>query len=250
MRVARWGLISIVVAAAWACSDFSEDAPPPSQDGGVVEASSSSSGAVDATGGEDQVSPARGDADATRAYRFVFVSKGTHDPAFGALDSDGGLLGADAFCANEALAGGLKGLRWRAWLGTRTVDPRGRISQGDVVTADYRLITGEVVFPAGFNFKGGATPLHNIDRDQLGSPLLEAEVWTGAYPDGKSFPAVDVGHCREWTSNAGPSDFGMTGFTTRGDAAPTAEWTSATAGPDRDCDTATFHHLYCFEVDE
>ena len=255
MRVARRWVVSLslplaAAAAGSACSDFSEDAsgrPPPSDAGSDV-----ATGASDAAPSGDDGSALDGNADAhvdagSRAFRYVFVTSGTHDSRFG--EGDGGLAGADGFCANQALGTELAGLKWRAWLGTLAENPRDRIAHdAGVVAYDYRLTTGEIVFRKGFRFiEGLLLPEHNVDRDEKGAPVLEAEVWTGAGTDGRTYPSPDT-NCVSWTHNAGGYS-GITAWTTRGDAAPSGSWTSASDAVNRTCAAAVLHHVYCFEVD-
>lgn len=257
MRVARRWVVSLslslplaATAAGSACSDFSEDESgrPPSSDAG----SDVATGASDAAPSGDDGSALDGNADAhvdagSRAFRYVFVTSGTHDSRFG--EGDGGLTGADGFCANQALGTELAGLKWRAWLGTLAENPRDRIAQdAGVVAYDYRLTTGEIVFRKGFRFiEGLLLPEHNVDRDEKGAPVLEAEVWTGAGTDGRTYPSPDT-NCVSWTHNAGGYS-GITAWTTRGDAAPSGSWTSASDAVNRTCAAAVLHHVYCFEVD-
>lgn len=227
-----------MLGAVGACSGFgADDSGPSAVDGGAPVADAVA--ASDA--GQDGGTEVEASADAGRPFRWVFVTSAVHDGHFG--DGDGGLEGADTFCANQLLGTSLSGLRWRAWLGDSATDPRARIADGGAIPYEYRLLTGEVVFRQGFRFVAGALrPLHAIDRDEHGDAAADLLVWTGSDDQGFRFPSID-GHCVGWTTR---STNGITGWTTyQGD---TKEWTHAASGTvDRAC---TFeHHLYCFEVD-
>lgn len=244
MRIARWCFL--VCAAAAACQSFGEKNEHAESDGGSRDAAAEEDDAAvsDDAAVDDAARAHDADADVSRPYRYAFVTPDTHDGNFGSL------AGADAFCVNQALGTPLANLHWRAWLGTASVNPRDRIAGGSVIPYEYRLVTGEIVFLAGFTFvEGSLMPEHVIDRDVQGTAVSQTEVWTGADTSGKS---SDI-HCNGWSTNS-VSVAGKTGFTTyydgtHGDAG-TSEWQSTqfSAPGSNLCDHV--RRVYCFEVDE
>lgn len=238
-RFAQWWLLWIPFALAAACSDF--DSEPTSPGDAGADADADASIVTDSAPSEID---AANDGTTPRLFRYVFVSSTTHDPKFGGADA--GLTGADAFCTNLTLGTSLAGLHWRAWLGTAALNPRDRIADAGVVPYDYQLVTGELVLRQGYQFIAGAlVPVHNVDRDEHGKLLTSEEVWTGSYIDGRTLTDL---HCNDWTDNTSGYQ-GMTGYTSLGDAAPTSDWIATSANPQRQCNTSTAHHIYCFEVD-
>jgi hypothetical protein len=237
----RWGIGALgataALALAFACGDFESDTTAPGDAGSDAPVAPDAGGdatGVDATDASDAAN------DAGRDFRYVFVTSGTHIGRF----SDGGgpgLEGADSFCANQALQTKLEGLTWRAWLGTSNGDPFARISTGGKILHDYRLITGELIFPAGLKFIGGnLVPKHAIDRDENGDAAVSVVVWTGSTVEGLH----SEHNCADWSQNNGNFQ-GTTAFTKEDNGTFALNWTT---WANEECN-GTMHSLYCFEVD-
>lgn len=148
----------------------------------------------------------------------------------------GGLAGADARCAAEALDAGLGGT-FRAWLSTSTADAKTRISGGPWVFRN-----GEKALSPS---SAGVSPDNFLRYDARGGDLLfepELDVWTGTGELGLLDSSKAT--CLDWTSNATAQ---LGAFGTLG--AIGSRWTHeipfGNDPPGRSCSETL--RLYCFE---
>jgi hypothetical protein len=197
----------IILALAVACASSESSSDP---DGSVDSGSGGVGGAGGAGGGLDVL------------HKRVFVTAATQGANFG------GLEGADALCASEALAAGLEG-EFRAWLSTIGSPVAGRFTQSSV---PYVLVDGTPIAENWEDLTDGSL-LAPIDIDAAGQSQ-GGDVWTGTLPSAEPFEDDD---CAGYASN----DAGMTGLcgTTRSIG---PAW-SASQTPS--CDTPL--RLFCFQ---
>jgi len=152
----------------------------------------------------------------------VFVTKERYQANLG------GLAGADAICQATAVAAGLPGTDWTAWLSDSTENAIDRIPDGQ-----YQLVDGTTqVADDKADLTDGFLKAA-INLDEFGQPW-GGLVWTGTEEDG-----TDTGsNCINWTDNS-------TGFGGSYGAAGAkdVDWTKLPY------DTALCserYHLYCF----
>jgi hypothetical protein len=139
----------------------------------------------------------------------------------------GGLSGADAKCANSALAGNLGG-SWKAWISDGTTNAIDRIND----VGPWVIATGsQVVFNNKANLT--TTPLINVGIDEQGRSL-DGIVWTGTLSDGTRSTHT----CQSWS---GTTDVGEVGSSDSGNSSWTSDRMDGPAG------CANPFHLYCLE---
>jgi hypothetical protein len=170
----------------------------------------------------------------TRGGRRAFVTSvmGTGDLGSWA---DGGGLGSlragNRICQTRAAAAGLAYPEtFAAWLSTSASDARDRFApvDGPWVRMDGLQIAASVAALTSGSLQTA------IDRDELGHPVFNAQVWTGTSADGTTADAT----CAEWTdgSSAASGEIGR-GFES------SARWTQALVGL---CDQPK--RLYCLST--
>ena len=118
----------------------------------------------------------------------------------------GGIAGADAICAAQALAAGLEG-EFKAWLSTIASPVAGRVTPA---SGPYILVNGTLVANDWDDLVDGLilVPI-NLDANGV---LRSGEVWTGTRANGTSYLADD---CAEFTSGTtGRALCGATNSTT------------------------------------
>lgn len=180
---------------------------------------------------EDTGAPvSRDDAAAPPGVKRVFVTSSTSDGILG------GILGADARCAEAATRGRLDGGRWVAWLSDATTNAIDRIEH----TGPYHLLDGRQVVANRAQLASGSltTP---ILLDEYGTRVNNAiVVWTGTLSNG-----LGGDHCDGWSKN-GALVFGVAGTLDQA----TARWTQnggpGPGFPSWGCQTQS--RLYCFEL--
>jgi hypothetical protein len=163
---------------------------------------------------------------------LVFTTAFEVDPGFG------GLAGADNYCAQAAVDGGIPGA-FKAWVSVDGTSARQRIVDPDP-SRPYQLV-GEGGVPSGVLVVACAAKLtsgalaHAIDRNQRAGPVDTANelVWTGTVSNGD---VAAAGHCTNWTATSATS--GIVGNAHAGGAA----WTQSTS---KDCGGNA--RLYCFQ---
>jgi len=139
----------------------------------------------------------------------------------------GGIAGADAICAAQALAAGLEG-EFKAWLSTIASPVADRVTQA---SGPYILVNGTPVANDWDDLVDGLilVPI-NLDANGV---LRSGEVWTGTLANGASYLADD---CAEFTS--GTTGMALCGATN----STTATWTENITPA---CSTQL--GLYCIE---
>jgi hypothetical protein len=118
----------------------------------------------------------------------------------------GGLSGADTSCQNVATARGLGG-RWRAVLGTSTVEP----SQRPLSEGPYTLLDGGVLFRNRASLQVSLVPsFTSVVTDELGvvPPVGDGAFWSGSSAFSKG------GNCMNWMT-AAPNVTGGAGSSQR-----------------------------------
>lgn len=157
----------------------------------------------------------------------------------------GGLDGADALCTKAAESAtpaegkvNLKGRAWRAWLSTKDVAARDRITPQTGVFPEYRLVGGATVFAQGTligDSKNPAHPLEPLDQDERGLVPSNVYLWTGTTEAGTSSGS----DCDAWGGLLATTLVGGVG-----------KWASTESGWTADnvqkCTESA--HLLCFEV--
>ena len=138
-----------------------------------------------------------------------------------------GLAGADRKCQRRAVAAGLPGTDWTAWLSDSTENAIDRIPGGQ-----YQLVNGTVIANDKDDLTDGRLNAA-INLDEFGNPRA-GFAWTGTESDG-----TDTGNnCNDWTVNSSESG---------GDRGVTAEindqWTKLIAEP---AQCSERYRLYCF----
>jgi hypothetical protein len=151
--------------------------------------------------------PSGGDAsgDGPAATMSFFVTSDTSDT--GKL---GGLAGADKRCNDLAVAAGVTGKTWAAYLSAETAGPG-----GTAINAKDRIGTGPWFNSKGVMVAANLTDLHArkgdykvfldekgnaINGQWIGSPKPnEHDILTGSKADGTVFPGQT---CTDWTSDA------------------------------------------------
>ena len=165
------------------------------------------------------------------APRMVFVTAA-------AFNGDlGGLVGADAKCAqaalNSTLLSDIKNAQWLAWISDRATSPANRMDTA--YTGYYKLTNGAVLAHGWAELT--APPLATaLDVDESGvsvGPPLQA--WSNTTPQGAS---VGVEDCDNWSS-ATFTALGRFGETNMNDAT----WTDTPIATN--CSNS--FHLYCFQ---
>jgi hypothetical protein len=187
-----------------------------------VGGSGGSAGASGGSGGSGATGGSAGSAGAPLTERRVFVTSGESTAALG------GVSGADAQCkkfADQAKLGGA----WVAWLSDDTTSPAQRFVKSQI---PYVLVGGDTIATDWTDLIDGTLAVP-IDRDESGTQLAtgsNVNVWTAT-----QFSGVGVAsHCMGFTVT--------TGWTPRGSAASTSEWSIDGPGG---CDQMS--RLYCFE---
>jgi hypothetical protein len=105
----------------------------------------------------------------------------------------GGIAGADAICATQALEAGLEG-EFKAWLSTIASPVADRVTQA---SGPYVLVDGTRVADDWDDLVDG-TILAPINLDANGV-LRSGEVWTGTLASGFSYPSSD---CAAFTNGS------------------------------------------------
>jgi len=137
--------------------------------------------------------------------------------------------GADALCASQAAAAGLKG-DFAAWLSTSTTAVAERVLHS---SCNYTLVDSTWVAYDWEDLTDGDiwVPI-NLDANGV---IQDGDVWTGTEPDGSSY---EGGDCSGFTS-ASSELVSLAGSTESNDASWTAEQTQACSTPLR---------LYCVQT--
>ena len=153
----------------------------------------------------------------------IFVTETVQDAALG------GIEGADALCASQAAAAGLKG-DFAAWLSTSTTAVAERVLHS---SCNYTLVDSTWVAYDWEDLTDGDiwVPI-NLDANGV---IQDGDVWTGTEPDGSSY---EGGDCSGFTS-ASSELVSLAGSTESNDASWTAEQTQACSTPLR---------LYCVQT--
>jgi len=139
----------------------------------------------------------------------------------------GGLAGADAICQATAVAAGLPGTDWTAWLSDSTENAIDRIPDGQ-----YQLVDGTPVAADKADLTDGLLNAA-INLSEFGNPT-SGFAWTGTQEDG-----TDTGNnCDDWTVNSSGSG-GDRGITDVRDG----QWTKLNAEP---AQCSERYRLYCF----
>lgn len=140
----------------------------------------------------------------------------------------GGIAGADAICAAQALAAGLEG-EFKAWLSTIASPVADRVTQG---SDPYVLVDGTRVADDWSDLVDGSilAPI-NLDANGI---VVQGEIWTGTLATGASFPGSD---CAAFTTDSS----GVTGRC-GASSATNATWTDNISPA---CSTTL--GLYCIE---
>lgn len=139
----------------------------------------------------------------------------------------GGIAGADAICAAQALAAGLEG-EFKAWLSTIASPVADRVTQG---SGPYILVDGTRVADDWDDLVDGSI-LAPINLDANGV-LRSGEVWTGTLATGASYAISD---CETFTNGSG--GMALCGATN----STTATWTENITPA-----CSTHLGLYCIE---
>lgn len=139
----------------------------------------------------------------------------------------GGIAGADAICAAQALAAGLEG-EFKAWLSTIASPVADRVTQA---SGPYVLVNGARIADDWDDLVDDSI-LVPINLDASGV-MRSGEVWTGTLANGGSYPDDD---CAEFTS--GTNGVALCGATN----STTASWTENITPA---CSTQL--GLYCIE---
>ncbi|MGB5266094.1 MAG: hypothetical protein WBN30_05880, partial [Polyangiales bacterium] len=105
----------------------------------------------------------------------------------------GGIAGADAICAAQALAAGLDG-EFKAWLSTIASPVANRVTQA---SGPYVLVDGTRVADDWSDLVDGSI-LAPINRDANGM-FRSGEIWTGTLANGDSYPSSD---CDSFTNGS------------------------------------------------
>jgi hypothetical protein len=140
-----------------------------------------------------------------------------------------GAMGADDLCRAIADDAGLGG-DWMAWISDMMTWPSTRFTQS---TVPYVLVDGT---PVANGFAGliGGSLQHAIDMNELGTTVLDAEVWTGTSLMGDP----STYDCLSWM-NTGATVSGTVGLS----SGTESNWTMSSLA---NCDRMDVH-LYCFE---
>lgn len=197
-------LLAVAISGALACS--STDTGPDAGTGGDAGA-----------GGEGGV----GGSDVPSEWRIFVTSTGQSG-------NIGGIAGADAICANRAMAAGLIG-EFKAWLSTDQSAVSDRITHA---SGPYVLVNGAMIAEDWDDLVDG-TVLVPINLDETGT-VRTGEAWTGTLATGGSYPDDD---CAGFTSDSAGAK-GLCGDP----ASTTSTWTENITPS---CDTML--RLYCIE---
>jgi hypothetical protein len=182
-----------------------------------------------------------GDAFVPLDGRVVFVL----DPPL--LPSEiAGLDGGDTRCTNAAIAAGLPGTRYRAWLSDQGIEFAARVDASvfDAKRSVFLIRPDHKTIAASFDEladTGPRVPIVVSARGLLlpvpdGGCVEAGFVWTDTNPNGTA--AMDGYDCQQWTSTNGLAIAGRFGATEGG------AWTNG-CGDTFEC--ATRGYLYCVE---
>jgi hypothetical protein len=158
------------------------------------------------------------------AQNKVFVTSTTFQANLG------GVSAYDNQCNIRATAAGLNGTTnndFIAWMSDGFSNAATRLG---FAAQGFVRVDGAPVAPTGIASLAGL--LNPIDRDEFGSVVYGAEVWTGTQPSG----AGSGQHCANWTVNSGSST--QIGTTAGGPGLWTANFTTSCSGARR---------IYCFQ---
>ncbi len=167
----------------------------------------------------------------------------------------GGVAGADAHCDALAIAAGVTGRTWAAYLSTSDVDARDRIGSGP-----WANVAGVVVATDVANLHSDANNLtKQTALDETGAVVSgrgdtpnRHDILTGSMPDGTRAEQT----CENWTSSAAEGVSGMVGHHDRAgldDSPPAKSWNSS--HPSRGCSLEALRGtggdglFYCFATD-
>ena len=218
MKPALFLGLAMTIACASSGSDSGTDA---SVDSGTDADTGNDSGSGGSGSGGVGGNAGAGGGEAP-SERLVFVTAAVRDADFD------GLEGADALCADEALAAGLAG-EFKAWLSTLGSPVSNRLNQSAV---PYVLVDGTRIADDWADLTDGSL-LAPIDLDAMGQSR-DLDVWTGTLPSGESYAVDD---CAGYTSNSA-GIMGLCGTTQSTGAAWSASQTPACGSRLR---------LFCFE---
>ena len=210
--------LTVAIAAAPACTDTNAA----TNAGADAAADAGPDAAADA--GPDAATDAGPDAatDAGVTERRIFRTDTTQNANLGGID------GADAICAAQALAAGLEG-EFKAWLSTIASPVADRVTQS---SGPYVLVDGTRVADDWGDLVDGSI-LAPVDLDANGI-ARSGEIWTGTLATGASFLGSD---CAAFTTES----MGMTGLC-GASSATNATWTENITPA---CSTRL--GLYCIE---
>jgi hypothetical protein len=117
--------------------------------------------------------------------KLVFVTSTTHNGDLG------GLAGADQICNNLASAQNIEG-EFKAWISDGNGSPSGRFTRSE---HPYRLVDGTAI-AQNYDWLSSGYLDHPIGMDEVGSRVLQGEVWTDTDSFGNRWSG---NHCGGWT---------------------------------------------------
>ena len=225
-RISPFLFLTVAIAAAPACTDTNAatDAGADAATDAGPDAATDAGPDAATDAGPDAATDAGPDAatDAGVTERRIFRTDTTQNANLGGID------GADAICAAQALAAGLEG-EFKAWLSTIASPVADRVTQG---SGPYVLVDGTRVADDFSDLVDGSI-LAPIDLDANGI-ARSGEIWTGTLATGASFLGSD---CAAFTTDS----MGMTGLC-GASSATNATWTENITPA---CSTRL--GLYCIE---
>jgi hypothetical protein len=174
-------LLAIVVSGALACSS-TDPGIDAGTGGGAGDGGGAGSGGDAGNGGQAGTGGAAGQSE-WRIFRTETVQNANL----------GGIAGADAICAAQALAAGLEG-EFKAWLSTITSPVAGRLTPS---SGPYVLVDGTRVADDWNDLVDGSI-LAPINLDANGM-FRSGEIWTGTLETGDSYLGSD---CAAFTTDS------------------------------------------------